>query len=151
MHFWPRSPVRLPGRFPSFPHGIHPPEEKHLTKDLPIRRFPFAPFLVLMLAQHAGRPAKPVVREGQEVARGQPVAEADGFVSAPIHAPASGVVKKVGQALDVNGRMAPAIVLEPYPGSDQRVAWGTPKDPAALSPAELIAAIQHMGMVGLGA
>ncbi|MDH5751144.1 MAG: electron transport complex subunit RsxC [Deltaproteobacteria bacterium] len=138
------SPVR------SFPHGIHPPEEKDATRSLPIRRFPFAPFLVLLLSQHAGRPARPVVREGQEVARGQPVAEADGFVSVPIHAPASGIIRKVGHALDMDGRMAPAIVLEPYPGSDQLVAWGKDRDPDSMSPREIVGAIRDMGMVGLG-
>jgi len=134
----------------TFPHGIHPHEAKAATEHLPIRRVPFAPFLVLMLSQHAGRPAKPVVRERQEVARGQPVAVADGFVSAPIHAPASGVVKKVGPVLDISGRMAPAVVLETFPGSDQRVEWGRPRDPDSLSPAEIIQAVQDMGMVGLG-
>ncbi len=43
----------------TFSHGIHPVEAKEATVDKPIRRFPFAPFLVLLLSQHAGRPAKP--------------------------------------------------------------------------------------------
>jgi electron transport complex protein RnfC len=148
--------LHLPGlhlpwrRHKTFSHGIHPEEAKALTRHLPIRRFPFAPFLVLLLSQHAGKPARPVVREGQEVMRGQPLAAADGFVSAPIHAPASGIVRKVGAALDVNGRMAPAIVLEPYPGENQQQAWGTPVDPDALTPEQIVAAIRDMGMVGLG-
>lgn len=137
-------------RHKTFPHGIHPEEAKEQTRDLPIRRFPFAPFLVLLLSQHAGRPAVPVVREGQEVLRGQPVAAADGFVSAPIHAPATGIVRKIGAALDANGRMAPAIVLEPYPGEHQQPAWGTPLDVDALTPEAVVAAIRDMGMVGLG-
>jgi len=140
----------LPRRRKTFSHGIHPEEQKGLTRHLPIRRFPFAPFLVLLLSQHAGRPAKPIVREGQEVMRGQPVAAADGFVSAPIHAPATAIVRKIGAALDMNGKMAPAIVLEPFPGEHQQQAWGTPVDAEALMPEAIVAAIRDMGMVGLG-
>ncbi len=134
----------------SFPGGIHPAYAKAATVDKPIRRFPFAPFLVLLLAQHAGKPSRPIVRDGQEVARGQPVAEADGFMSVPIHAPASGIVRKVGPALDSSGKMSPAIVIEPFPGSDQQVTWGSPVDVDGLEPREIVQAIQDMGMVGLG-
>ena len=63
----------------TFRHGIHPPESKDETRGLPIRQFPFAPVLVVPLSQHIGKPAVPVVREGQEVTRGQCVAEPDGF------------------------------------------------------------------------
>jgi electron transport complex protein RnfC len=137
-------------RHKSFSHGVHPVEAKEATSHAPIRRFPFAPFLFLLLSQHAGKPARPIVREGEEVVRGQPIAEADGFVSVPIHAPASGVIRKVGFALDADGKMAPAIVVEPYPGSDQKVEWGQPVDPDRLAPTEIVQAIQDMGMVGLG-
>ena len=140
----------VPGKPGTFPHGIHPHEGKDATAGLPIRRFPFAPFLVLLLSQHAGKPAIPCVREGQEVARGQPVALADGYMSVPIHAPASGVVRKIGHALDSGGKMAPAIILRPYPGSEQQMAWGKPVDVDALTPGEIIGHIQNMGMVGLG-
>ena len=134
----------------SFPHGVHPAESKELTAGSSIRRFPFPEHLVLTLAQHAGRPAVPIVREGQEVMRGQPVARADGFVSAPIHAPATGRITRIGAALDVSGRMAPAIILRPQPGSDQEVRWGEPVDVDGLDRQALIQAIWDMGMVGLG-
>ena len=61
----------------SFRHGIHPPEMKQDTSHLAIRRFPFAPLLVVPLSQHLGKPAKAIVRAGQEVVRGQTIAEAD--------------------------------------------------------------------------
>ena len=51
---------------PTFRHGIHPPESKDATAGMPIRRFPFAPVLVVALLQHIGKPAVPVVREGEE-------------------------------------------------------------------------------------
>ena len=53
----------------TFRHGIHPPEMKEDTSHLSIRRFPFAPMLIVPLSQHLGKPAVPVVRAGQEVVR----------------------------------------------------------------------------------
>ena len=76
----------------TFRHGVHPPEAKDDTKGMAIRQFPFAPLLVVPLVQHAGKPSLPVVREGQEVARGQRIARPDGFLSVAMHAPASGTV-----------------------------------------------------------
>ncbi|MDZ7783871.1 MAG: hypothetical protein U5K56_13365 [Halioglobus sp.] len=74
----------------TFAHGVHPPTHKEETRDAPIRQFPFAPVMAIPLSQHIGRPALPVVREGQEVLRGQCIAEPDGETSVAMHAPATG-------------------------------------------------------------
>jgi electron transport complex protein RnfC len=134
----------------SFRHGVHPPEAKEETAGLPIRQFPFAPVLVVPLVQHTGKPAIPVVREGQEVVRGQRIARADGFMSVAMHAPASGVVHKIGLAPGISGRMVPAVFLRPHPGSTQEVADGTPCDLSTATKDEIIAAVQEAGIVGLG-
>ena len=137
-------------RYPSFSHGVHPPEAKADTANLPIRRFPFAPSLVVPVSQHIGAPSKIVVREGQEVVRGQLLAEHDGFVSVPQHAPASGVVKHIGLVPSITGRMVQGVYLEPFPSSSQEVAEGTPCKLDTATPDEIIAAIQAAGIVGLG-
>jgi len=137
-------------RYPTFRHGVHPPESKLDTCNEKIKQFPFAPVLIIPLAQHIGAPAVAVVREGQEVARGQLLARADGFVSVPQHAPASGVVRRIGLVPGIAGRMIPGIYLEPHPGSSQEVAEGDPCDLKSSSPDEIIAAIQGAGIVGLG-
>jgi electron transport complex protein RnfC len=134
----------------TFSHGIHPPESKELTAASPVRRLPFPPVLVILMAQHAGKPAVPVVREGQRVRRGELLARADGFVSVPIHAPADGVIRSIGRALDTRGQMAPALYLEPDPASTQTVKTGHPVDPESLDASALRQAVQDMGMVGLG-
>lgn len=134
----------------TFRHGVHPPEAKEATKDLPIRQFPFAPLLVVPLSQHAGKPAIPVVREGQEVARGQTIARPDGFVSVAMHAPASGIVRRIALAPSISGRMVQAVYLEPYPGSTQEVADGKPCPVDSATPDEIVTAIQEAGVVGLG-
>lgn len=134
----------------TFPHGVHPPEHKEATAGLPIRRLPFPPEMVIPLSQHTGAPAKPIVREGQEVVRGEPIAEASGFVSVPMHAPATGIVSKVGLARDARGGMSPAIFIKLYPGASQEVLYETDVDIEALSPQELVKAVQGTGVVGLG-
>jgi electron transport complex protein RnfC len=133
----------------TFRHGVHPPEAKEETAGLPIRRFPFAPLLVVPLLQHLGRPSLAVVREDEKVVRGQCIARADGFMSVAMHAPASGTVRRIALAPSISGRMLPAVFLEPQPGSTQEVLEGTPC-PIDAAPEQILAAIQEAGIVGLG-
>jgi electron transport complex protein RnfC len=134
----------------TFRHGVHPPESKDETSGLAIRQFPFAPLLIIPLIQHMGKPSQPVVVEGQEVARGQRIARPDGFVSVSMHAPASGVVRRIALAPSITGRMVPSVYLEPHPGSTQEVMEGMPCSLDTATPDEIIAAIQDAGVVGLG-
>jgi len=134
----------------TFRHGIHPPECKDETAGAAVRQFPFAPLLVVPLSQHAGKPAIAEVREGQEVARGQRIGRPDGFVSVSMHAPASGIVRKVALSPSIGGKMLPAVFIEPFPASTQEVAEGTPCLLEEATPDEIIAAIQDAGIVGLG-
>jgi electron transport complex protein RnfC len=134
----------------TFPHGVHPPEFKEETCHAAIRRFAFAPLLFVPLQQHSGAPALPVVRVGQEVARGQLLGRADGERSVPVHAPASGVVKEIALKPVVSGAMVNTVVLEPFPGSTQEVAEGVPCDVDAATPEQILRAIQDAGIVGLG-
>ena len=142
--------MQLNPKYKTFPHGIHPPEHKEQTCHLPIQRFPFAPLLVIPLLQHIGKAAIPVVREGQEVVRGELLAHADGFMSAPVHAPASGVVKHIILVPSISGHMVPGIYLEPWPGSTQEVIEGQPCNVETATSEEIISAIQNAGIVGLG-
>jgi len=138
------------GRKDTFRHGVHPPEHKDETSHLAIRRFPFAPVLIVPLSQHLGKPAKPVVREGQEVVRGQTIAEPDGFVSVAMHAPASGVIRRIALAPSIGGTMVNSVYLEPFPASSQEVPDGEPCDVDTATPDEIVRAIQRAGIVGLG-
>jgi electron transport complex protein RnfC len=134
----------------TFRHGVHPPEHKDETAQLAIRQFPFAPVLIVPLSQHLGKPARPVVREGQEIIRGQTIAEPDGFMSVAMHAPASGIVRRIGLAPSISGRMIDSVYIEPYPASTQEVADGEPCDVETATADEIITAIQRAGIVGLG-
>ncbi|NLR91783.1 electron transport complex subunit RsxC [Flammeovirga agarivorans] len=133
----------------TFKHGIHPPEFKDDTKDLPIRQFSFAPVYILPLSQHIGQPAELVVREGQEVARGQLLAKANGYMSVPLHAPVSGIIQKIKPVPTVGGKMSEGIYLEAFPYSGQEVAEGTPIHYDA-DKSDILQGIQQAGIVGLG-
>lgn len=134
----------------TFPHGIHPSTMKGETSGLAIRQFPFAPSLVVPLQQHIGKPAIATVHEGQEVVRGQCIARPDGFVSVALHAPTSGIVRKLGLTPNINGQMVPGIFIEPFPASTQERLEGAPCDVTSATPDEIIDAIQQAGIVGLG-
>lgn len=134
----------------SFRHGIHPPEMKDDTSHIAIRRFPFAPMLIVPLSQHLGKPAKPVVRVGQEIVRGQVIGEADGFLSVAMHAPATGTVKAIGLSPGIGGNMIESVFVEPLPAASQEVDEGEACELDSASPGDIILAIQRAGIVGLG-
>ena len=133
-----------------FWRGIHVPEHKEQTSHLPIRRMPFAPLLVVPLSQHTGAPSIPIVREGQEIVRGEPIADAGGFVSVPMHSPATGSVERIALAPNARGELVQAIYIKPYPSSSQEILYGAPQDISRMTPAEIVKAVQATGVVGLG-
>ncbi|MFZ1456974.1 MAG: electron transport complex subunit RsxC, partial [Saprospiraceae bacterium] len=134
----------------TFKNGIHPPENKDDTKGLPIRQFPFATELIIPMTQHIGAPAEIAVREGQEVARGQVIAKATGYVSVPIHSPISGVVTQIGYVPTISGSKAQGVTIKAFPSSGQEVAEGYCIDYKTASADEILQAIQDAGIVGLG-
>ena len=95
----------------TFKNGIHPPENKDITQGLPIRQFPFSPILIIPMSQHIGSPAEIIVREGQEVERGQILAKASSYVSVPIHSPVSGTVRKISMVPTISGNKIEGIQL----------------------------------------
>jgi electron transport complex protein RnfC len=133
----------------AFARGVHPPQHKG-TAATPITRLPFAPRLVVPLSQNVGRPAKPVVKVGQEVARGEPLAEPDGFISVPHHSPVSGVVEAIRLHPTSNGPWTESVIVRTHSGSPQAVEWEQPQDLSTLDAAGIIAAVQRTGVVGLG-
>jgi Na+-translocating ferredoxin:NAD+ oxidoreductase subunit C len=135
---------------PAFSGGIALPRREPRPGELAIRQMPFAPGLYLPLRQHAGRPAVPVVREGDEVMRGQLLAEADDEACVPLHAPATGRVLSIVEQPDPAGGSVQVIHLAPFPGDTQEYPGGPGCDPESASAASLLAAIRAAGIVGLG-
>ncbi len=134
----------------TFARGVHPPQEKGQTEGEKIRRLPFSPRIMVPLAQHFGAPAKPIVHKGQEVVRGEPIAEADGFMSVPMHAPATGVVEGIELISTARGPKTEAIIIRTHLGASQQVLYGTPMRWQDYTAEELNQHVQATGMVGLG-
>ena len=133
----------------TFKHGVHPPENKEETNGLPIRQFPFAPLIILPIQQHIGSPPQIIVKEGQEVSRGQLLAKANGYMSVPLHAPVSGKIRKIGNVPLISGQTSIGIYMETFPYSGQEVIEGNPI-PLSASTEEILKGIQDAGIVGLG-
>lgn len=134
--------------------GIHPPMLKTAPADKIITA-PLPMTAVIMLKQHAGAEATPIVKVGDAVARGQKIAESGGRISAPVHASISGTVKAIGPAMLANGRMAKAITIaateaEHEADEAERAKPKAPRPYADMEPAAIVACIADSGVVGLG-
>ncbi len=133
----------------TFKGGVHPVEGKDLSKDKPTRELLPKGELVYPVSQHIGAPAKPIVAVGDVVLKGQMIAEAGGFVSAPIHASVSGTVKAIEPRRVPTGDMVNSIVIE-SDGEFKEVEYQTVDDVDALSGEEIIAKVRDAGVVGMG-
>ena len=127
----------------SFRHGVHPPDSKTLTESVAVRRMPFPDEIVLPLRQHAGRPAKLIVKKGDHVERGDKVGEADGWISVPIHASAAGTVTEVGWWPHPDGTVDQAVRIKVDPFSPQIPRPRIVPEWEGLSPEEVVAAVQQ--------
>ncbi len=132
----------------TFKGGIHPYDGKELSKDKPIERLNPTGDLVFPISQHIGAPAKPVVEKGDHVLQGQMIAEAGGFVSAPIYSSVSGTVKGIEKHLTTVGSVVDAIVIE-NDGKYETVEF-TGANLDELSKEEILKKISSGGIVGMG-
>ena len=132
--------------------GVHP-EENKISHDSPIQVQPIPKTVSILLGQHIGKPATPVVSRGDEVKVGTLIAKADGFVSANIHSSVSGKVKKIETILDASGYQKPCITIQ----CDGEDTWEETIDRTPeivrdikLSGEEIIQRIAECGIVGMG-
>lgn len=131
--------------------GIHPPEDK-ITAGKPIVEMPAPAELRIMLSQSIGKPSKPVVKVGQAVVAGEMIAEADGFVSAPVHTPINGIVKKIEPTRTPQGIWQESIVIESREPEEmpETVKPRTDDEVKRISPEDIITIVGDSGIVGLG-
>ncbi len=134
----------------SFKGGVHPPEMKELAEDSPIRKAEIPKNLTLPLVQHIGAPCKATVEVGQQVREGQVIGETQAFVTAPVHAPVSGKVKKIENVLHPLGIKVPAVLLEVDEGEEKEYMEPLGDDPAKLDPKRMLERVQQAGIVGMG-
>lgn len=134
----------------TFRGGVHPEGHKELSRESRLRLFDPKGEMVFPLSQHIGKPAKPVVKKNDEVRVGQLLAEADGFISAPIHSSCSGTVKVIEKRRVIGGGLAECIVIAndglftPFADYSERMSTDQ------LSNQEIIKRVQDAGVIGLG-
>ena len=134
--------------FLTFRGGIHPYDGKDLSKNCPVEKYLPKGDLAILVSQHIGAPAKPIVKKGDHVLAGQKIAEAGGFVSAPIHSSVSGTVKGIEKRLTAVGTMGDAIIIE-NDGLYESVEYA-PAKLSDLSKEDILKRIQEGGVVGQG-
>ena len=133
-----------------FKGGVKPPTNKAQSVTLPIAVAPLPSRLVVPLHQSIGGTPRPVVQAGDKVLKGQLIGEADGWISAAVHAPTSGTVLEVAMHVQPHpsGLDALCVVIEPD-GKDEWIPRA-PLDYKALTPEQVRECLQQAGVVGLG-
>ena len=132
----------------TFRGGVHPDDGKKLSAECPLRPIRAGEVLYYSLAQHGGAPAVPMVKSGDQVLRGQKIAEAGGFVSAPVHASVSGTVQKIQPMRMPAGGLSDCIVIE-NDGEMREIPY-EPADWENLSGEEILKRIAEAGVIGQG-
>ena len=133
----------------TFKGGIHPDDGKRFSKDQPVKPLLPKGDMVYPLSQHIGAPANPVVKKGDHVLKGQMIADAGGFVSAPIYSSVSGTVKGLEQRFNPAGTKVECIVIE-NDGEYNEVEYDPVKPLDEMSREEILDMIARAGIVGMG-
>ncbi len=133
------------------PGGVHPPENKHQSVTQPIGQLPIPEKLIIPLSQHIGAPAIPCVEMGQQVLKGQVIAQAAGMVSIPMHAPSSGTISAIEHRpiAHASGMLAPCIEIT-TDGADTWIEHEGISDYEHISPRKLIEMVGNAGISGMG-
>jgi electron transport complex protein RnfC len=133
----------------TFKGGIHPPDNKQWSAHKPIEDCPLPDEFIVPLSQHIGAPAVACVEVGQQVAKGQEIGSAKGFVSVPVHAPTSGEVVAIESRPHPGGTSLPAVVIK-ADGEDRWSDELRDADPSSLSVEEIVEKVRSAGVVGMG-
>lgn len=133
------------------PGGVHPPENKTQSMQLPLGNLPIPPQLIIPLNQHIGAPAKPVVHVGDKVLKGQLIAAADGTFSANVHASSSGVISAISAHVlaHPSGMSAESIIID-TDGKDEWISLEGCKEYLTKDRLSLLDKIRSAGVAGLG-
>ena len=132
----------------TFRGGIHPPENKEPTRDLPIEHVPAPTSVVIHLTQAIGAQNQPLVKVGDRVVKGQMIGDVQACPAAAVHASITGIVKKIEPAPQSNLKDGMAVFIE-ADGTDE-TAYMAPLDAFACSREEAIKRLRNAGIVGMG-
>jgi len=133
-----------------FKGGVHPDDGKSLSASCPISEPPIFETYSVIFQQHIGAPPKPVVKKGDEVKKGQVLAEAGGFVSAPVHSPTSGVVSDITEVIGPMGLASKAVIIKADGKDEPDYPFEPIKNWHEISGSELKERVGAAGIVGAG-
>ena len=137
-------------RFEGWYGGVHPVEGKEPTEHKALVRFPEPKVAVFPLSMHLGAPATAIVNVGDHVDVGQKIAEASGFISAPVHSSISGTVIAIEDRPHATRVTCPSIVVENDFKGTVHESVKPNKALDELTPAEIIDIVKNAGIVGMG-
>lgn len=134
--------------------GVHP-EENKITAEISTQVAALPKQAIFPLSQHIGAPAKPVVQRGDKVKVGTLIAEAGGFVSAPIYSSVSGTVAKIDTSIDATGYRKPVIIInvegdEWEEAIDRTEQLEKLSNHPELTSEEIVERIKVAGVTGMG-
>jgi electron transport complex protein RnfC len=133
----------------TFRQGLHLVEKKELSEDKKIKKISSPPRVILPLSQHTGAPGIPLVKVGDLVEEGQKIADADSFISSPIHASISGKVSSIEKLPHPVGGEGEAIIIEGN-GNGRKVWEKGEVSSRSLEAKEIRKIVREAGIVGLG-
>jgi len=134
-----------------FHGGLKLPSNKAISTASPVAKALLPKRLIVPVQQHIGEAGQLQVKVGDSVLKGQVLAQASSYVSAPVHAPSSGKIVEIDE-LPVphpSGLKALSVVIE-TDGEDKWIELTPILHPNTKSPAELRQIIRQAGIVGLG-
>ncbi|MCR4949532.1 MAG: electron transport complex subunit RsxC [Treponema sp.] len=135
-------------RAKTFRGGIHPKEFKELSNQCPITpAFPASKTVTIPVTM-GGAPNQPLVKVGDEVAKGQIIANGEGFMNCPVHSSVSGKVKKIQNSLITGNGSAPCIIIEADDAGRESLL--PVLNPFETTKEEALARIKEAGIVGMG-
>ena len=135
-------------RAKTFKGGIHPKEYKELSNQCPITPVFPASKTVTIPVTMGGAPNQPVVGVGEEVSKGQIIANGEGFMNCPVHSSVSGKVKKIQNCLVTANGTAPCIIIEADDAGRETLL--PVLDPFECSKEDCLKRIREAGIVGMG-
>ncbi|AAZ27851.1 electron transport complex subunit RsxC [Colwellia psychrerythraea] len=139
------------GNFWDFHGGIHPPEQKFLTSNKPIKHLALPKQLIIPLQQHIGREGDLLVSIGEHVLKGQALTLSTNPMVVPIHAPTSGTISAIKMSVIAHpSGLSQLCVFLDVDGEDTWRKRNVCEDLEQLSNHEIVKKIANAGIAGMG-
>ncbi|NQY88044.1 MAG: electron transport complex subunit RsxC [Colwellia sp.] len=139
------------GKFWHFHGGIHPPQQKAITAENPIKQLSLPKQLILPLQQHIGRQGDLLVVVGDKVLKGQALTQSSNPMAVPVHAPTSGTISAIKKSVIAHpSGLSELCLFIDVDGEDTWRKREICQDFTKLSQQQIINKIADAGIAGMG-